>query len=798
MIYDEQLFRLRAGQIGARGAVKEVIKRAYDSRDVDNAAAVGSLEQIWSDVAAPSDHEEMRVDVLTGLCLAYGRYGIGDILQKRLPVRRKAELVEARCAESKWPHASWGAAMFAVAATWLDNVFYGNRGSGAATREEASEAFAYLDILTSAMALDMRILVTHGEMYRYLDAMLNHNAAALADGVVAIEDDEYEEFRELATNPAQVLQAVRQGIRTSHLISALQSYTALALRSRFLFLLDELQITVLNGGSAAADVAAELMNGFILDAEDRFGTSAEERTQDLLRAVAGRVSTIDRQVRCHQLAKGCAFATSLLHPGPLDSNEELAQILSQSDAILGQVQAADYDESGYDDPDMYELLLGAYIGSSEREGGVSPAQRLSNVQRRFDEAHFRAVRRRGIGRTGTGHEQDGSVALEMMGDHVNPPGLLDVDNIAGSLDEHTVLLDIFLSQTDDGRLLVESTGLASRDFRCARIRWDKPVGFDVSGPEGQSYRLSGVARWVGAVRSAIAHEYLPPGRLVSGEAAAALAESVSGLLGDVMNGLRQWSAEGKTHLCVWPHGAAQYLPFHLIPTQPGILADDWTVTTIPALSLLARRPATPRRTGTFVSVCSSSSFFFSEGAKESLERQARLVAGAATPSTLLVNAQATPKAVLRGLEQARYAHIAAHGSHDLDAPAFQALYLADAGGNLHGGRLFAHEVSSADLRGLELVTLSACESALGRFDLAGNLRGLPAAFLGAGAGAVIGALWPIAPEPSETFFVNLYQQLARGANVRQAFQHAQSATRQAYPQYHHWGAFTFIGDAIRV
>jgi CHAT domain len=42
-----------------------------------------------------------------------------------------------------------------------------------------------------------------------------------------------------------------------------------------------------------------------------------------------------------------------------------------------------------------------------------------------------------------------------------------------------------------------------------------------------------------------------------------------------------------------------------------------------------------------------------------------------------------------------------------------------------------------------LVTLSACETALGRVDRADNLRGLPATLLAAGAEVVVGTLWPV-------------------------------------------------------
>lgn len=83
----------------------------------------------------------------------------------------------------------------------------------------------------------------------------------------------------------------------------------------------------------------------------------------------------------------------------------------------------------------------------------------------------------------------------------------------------------------------------------------------------------------------------------------------------------------------------------------------------------------------------------------------------------------------------------------MDAPLFQTVFLAP--GDNGDGTLRAHEVLGLDLRGLEPVTLGACETALGRIDLSDNLRGLPAALLLAGARAVIGTLWEVSGDASE-------------------------------------------------
>ncbi|WP_051855783.1 CHAT domain-containing protein [Streptomyces sp. NRRL B-1347] len=109
------------------------------------------------------------------------------------------------------------------------------------------------------------------------------------------------------------------------------------------------------------------------------------------------------------------------------------------------------------------------------------------------------------------------------------------------------------------------------------------------------------------------------------------------------------------------------------------------------------------------------------------------------------------------------------------------------------GRLFAHQILTLDLRGVELVTLSACESALGRYDANDNHRGLPAAFLLAGAATVIGALWPVTAAAATLFFEELYSHLGQGHPKRDAFRHAQRRTRRAFPEYRDWGALTFIG-----
>jgi CHAT domain-containing protein len=74
-----------------------------------------------------------------------------------------------------------------------------------------------------------------------------------------------------------------------------------------------------------------------------------------------------------------------------------------------------------------------------------------------------------------------------------------------------------------------------------------------------------------------------------------------------------------------------------------------------------------------------------------------------------------------------------------------------------------------------------------------NLRGLPAALLLAGVRTIVGTLWPVAPEPSRTFFTSFYRHLLGPRGALDAFAAAQRETRAVYPHYRDWAAFTFVG-----
>ena len=89
------------------------------------------------------------------------------------------------------------------------------------------------------------------------------------------------------------------------------------------------------------------------------------------------------------------------------------------------------------------------------------------------------------------------------------------------------------------------------------------------------------------------------------------------------------------------------------------------------------------------------------------------------------------------------------------------------------GILTAEEVQSLDLRGTELVVLSACQTGLGEGRYGQGLLGLQRAFHAAGARAVVASLWKVDDAATsilmEQFYTNLWvKKLPKLEALRQA------------------------------
>jgi CHAT domain-containing protein len=133
-----------------------------------------------------------------------------------------------------------------------------------------------------------------------------------------------------------------------------------------------------------------------------------------------------------------------------------------------------------------------------------------------------------------------------------------------------------------------------------------------------------------------------------------------------------------------------------------------------------------------------------------------------------------------------FLHLACHGSFRADNPMFSAV-------KLHDGWLTAADAMQLQLKDT-LVTLSACESGRGTVLKGDEVIGLPRAFLGAGAAAVVVSLWLVQDETTVTLMTHWYNRLREGLGRASALRAAQQALRESYPHPYYWGPFVLIGQ----
>lgn len=113
------------------------------------------------------------------------------------------------------------------------------------------------------------------------------------------------------------------------------------------------------------------------------------------------------------------------------------------------------------------------------------------------------------------------------------------------------------------------------------------------------------------------------------------------------------------------------------------------------------------------------------------------------------------------------------------------------------GILLSAEIAKMNLSGLELVVLSACETALGNIRSEG-VYGLQRAFKLAGAKSIIMSLWKVDDYATQKLMISFYRNYLNGMSMREALHESQKTLRetQGYEKPYYWAAFILL-DALK-
>jgi CHAT domain-containing protein len=111
--------------------------------------------------------------------------------------------------------------------------------------------------------------------------------------------------------------------------------------------------------------------------------------------------------------------------------------------------------------------------------------------------------------------------------------------------------------------------------------------------------------------------------------------------------------------------------------------------------------------------------------------------------------------------------------------------------NIEDGVLTAKEISRMDLRGTDLVVLSACETGLGDVSSEG-VFGLQRSFKQAGVQTLVMSLWEVSDKATSYMMTEFYSNLLSGKEKREAFLEAKQKCKAKFPEPQYWAAFIML------
>jgi len=245
--------------------------------------------------------------------------------------------------------------------------------------------------------------------------------------------------------------------------------------------------------------------------------------------------------------------------------------------------------------------------------------------------------------------------------------------------------------------------------------------------------------------------------------------------------------QGET-LTIVPHGNLHYIPFAALTDGNSFLIDRYDLRFLPSSSILDYLNKDTR----------SESDLLALGNPDLGDAQYDLP-GAQTETLLIDQGWTDSKVLLRQFASEanfkkfapsfKYLHLASHGEFNSQSPLQSRMLLAPGDGE--DGNLTVSELYGLTLNA-ELVTLSACETALGEVNRGDDVVGLTRGFLYAGSKSIVASLWAVSDDATAHLMAGFYLNLKtmpKASALRQAI----LATKQQYPQPALWSAFQLTG-----
>ena len=245
-----------------------------------------------------------------------------------------------------------------------------------------------------------------------------------------------------------------------------------------------------------------------------------------------------------------------------------------------------------------------------------------------------------------------------------------------------------------------------------------------------------------------------------------------------------------------PHGILHYLSFASLSDGEAWLVERHPLFYVPSASVLghALDGPPPVRDGLRVLAIGNPDLGTRDFDLPFAEKEVRSLRWPFPEIDILTRERATKRWLLENVRAYDVLHIASHGEFDPVEPLASALKLAhDEGEDEHAGDLYAREVFGLDLAGAQMVTLSACQTGLGKVEAGDEVIGLNRAFLYAGTPSLLSSLWRVSDVSTAVMIKSFYRQFATQPKA-ESLRAAQLHVMDRWPHPSYWAGMVLTGD----
>lgn len=248
---------------------------------------------------------------------------------------------------------------------------------------------------------------------------------------------------------------------------------------------------------------------------------------------------------------------------------------------------------------------------------------------------------------------------------------------------------------------------------------------------------------------------------------------------------------GQRNLLIVPHGPLHYLPFAALDDGRDVLIAGRSLRFLPSSSVQKYLRPAGRSPLDNLLIYGNPDLGDSRLDLPSAEDEAKSLASLLPKARLLTRKQATETTFKQEAGKFAHLHIASHGQFKSDKALESRLLLARDEAN--DGSLTVAELYETRLNA-DLVTLSACETGLGKQLSGDDLIGLTRGFLYAGTSNIVASLWEVDDEATSLLMKDFYSRLKQGNSKREALRQAQLNLRKTHPDPFFWAAFYLTGQ----